>query len=173
MKRFTAGVCALTLGLFLASACFAQADKPAASKTSSKAEKTAPATAAKSAAPAKAAGDTLVVIARITEIPGKFASNDLYNYVYIMKYRVLSVVKGAYKGQDILVGHYNPLIPRSQIKDTMKKNVSGNVEKFEVGAKQKLWLVTPIDKVWKDAVDDEYTDSDLDKYYAVKADIAQ
>jgi hypothetical protein len=114
-----------------------------------------------------------VVIARITEIPGKFAANDLYNYVYVMKYRVLSVVKGSYKEQDILVGQYNPLIPRAQIKDVMKKNVSGNVEKFEVGGKQKLWLITPIDKVWKDAVDDEYSDSEQQKYFAVKSDIAQ
>jgi hypothetical protein len=90
-----------------------------------------------------------------------------------MKYRVLSVVKGAYKGQDILIGQYNPLIPRAQIKDAMKKYVSGNVEKFEVGAKQKLTLVTPIDKVWKDAVDDEYPDSDLEKYFALKTEIAQ
>jgi hypothetical protein len=156
----------------------ATAEKASPAPKTATADKTAPAALAKketAAAPAaaKASGDTLVVIARITEIPGKFASNDLYNYVYIMKYRVLSVVKGVYKAQDILVGHYNPLIPRAQIKDAMKKNVAGTVEKFEVGGKQKLWLITPIDKVWKDAIDDEYSDSELPKYFAVKTDIAQ
>jgi hypothetical protein len=141
--------------------------------TSAPIAKTAPSEKNAASSPeAKAPSDTLVVIARITEIPGKFAANDLYNYVYVMKYRVLSVVKGSFKGQDILVGHYNPLIPRSQIKDAMKKNVAGNVEKMEVGGKHKLWLITPVDKVWKDAVDDEYSDSDMEKYYAVKADIA-
>jgi hypothetical protein len=177
-------ICVMACGTFLFSAAFAQSDsvsppvpkKSAATseKSTAKAkpasDKTATAPAGKSA---KGSGDTLVVIARITEIPGKFASNDLYNYVYIMKYRVLSVVKGAYKPQEILVGQYNPLIPRAQIKDAMKKNVAGTVEKFEVGGKQKLWLVTPIEKVWKDAVDDEYSDSDLGKYYAVRADVVQ
>jgi hypothetical protein len=173
MKRFTLTVAAVLCSAFLYSAAFAQTDSSSEPKKA-KADKTAPAkqTAAKPAA-SKTTGDTLVVIARVTEIPGKFAANDLYNYVYVMKYRVLSVVKGTYKPQEILVGHYNPLIPRAQIKDAMKKNVAGNVEKFEVGGKQKLWLVTPIEKVWKDAVDDEYSDSDLSKYYAVRADVAQ
>ncbi len=178
MKRLMTGVFAFSFALMLSFSACAQSDSAAAAKPAPKsaktvkAEKASPAAAAKTT-PTKASGDTLVLIARITEIPGKFASNDLYNYVYVMKYRVLSVVKGAYKPQEILVGHYNPLIPRAQIKDAMKKNVAGTVEKFEVGGKQKLWLVTPIEKVWKDAVDDEYSDSDLGKYYAVRADIVQ
>jgi hypothetical protein len=179
MKRLVALTCTLLLCQLLISPACAQNDSTAANKPAAKsapAVKAAPAEKAAVVAPAAAAkktGDTLVVIARITEIPGKFASNDLYNYVYIMKYRVLSVVKGVYKPQDILIGHYNPLIPRAQIKDIMKKTVAGNVEKFEVGGKQKLWLISPIDKVCKDAVDDEYSDSDLIKFFAVKADIAQ
>jgi len=117
--------------------------------------------------------DTLIVIARLIEIPGKFPPNDLYNYVYIMKYRVMKVLWGAYPAQEILVGHYNPLIPRPQIKDKMAAFVSGNVAKFETGAKHKLVLVKPIERIWKDAVEDDYADSDLDKYYALKADVAQ
>ncbi len=173
MKRLLYATSVMLCGAFLFSSPFAQADSAAAPAPKKAFAKAKPASDKTAAAPAKAFHDTLVVVARITEIPGKFASNDLYNYVYIMKYRVLSVVKGTYKGQDILVGHYNPLIPRSQIKDAMKKNVAGNVQKFEVGGKQKLWLITPIDKVWKDAVDDEYSDSDLEKYYALKADVAK
>jgi len=154
--------------------CFAQTDTPTVKKAAAKTEKTtAVSTAKKGAAATVKAIDTLVVVARITEIPGKFAPNDLYNYVYIMKYRVLTVVKGTYKEQDILVGQYNPLIPRAQIKDAMKKCVFGNADKFDVGAKHKLTLIKPIDKVWKDAVEDEYTDSNLDKYFAVRTDIAQ
>jgi hypothetical protein len=187
MKRITTVFSTLLMGAFLISSACAQTDSSAvpAKKAAPKASKAAPAAAKKDASPAATpaaakaapstakAGDTLVVVARITEIAGKFAPNDLYNYVYVMKYRVLSVVKGAYKGQDILVGQYNPLIPRAQIKDAMKKCVSGNVEKFEVGAKQKLTLITPITKVWNDAVEDEYQDSELEKYFAVKTDIAQ
>jgi hypothetical protein len=180
MKHLTTVLPALLLSAFLFSTTCAPSDSAVvpAKKAAPKVSK-APATkkdtvkAAATTPPASKGGDTLVVVARITEIAGKFAPNDLYNYVYIMKYRILSVVRGSYKGQDILIGQYNPLIPRNQIKDRMKKFVSGNVEKFEVGAKQKLTLITPIDKVWKDAVDDEYPDSDLEKYFALKTDVVQ
>jgi hypothetical protein len=177
MKRIATVFSALLLTAFLASTGCAQTDpaavpvKKAAPKAASVKKDATPAPA--KAAPAAKANDTIVIIARITEIPGKFAPNDLYNYVYIMKYRVLSVVKGIYKDQDILIGQYNPLVPRAQIKDNMKKYVSGTVEKFEVGAKHKLTLVTPIDKVWKDAVDDEYPDSESPKYFALRTDITQ
>ncbi len=41
--------------------------------------------------------DPIVVDARLTEIPGKIPGNDLYNYVYVFKYKVLNVVKGSLK----------------------------------------------------------------------------
>jgi hypothetical protein len=120
----------------------------------------------------KPSQDTLVIVGRCIEIPGKFPPNDLYNYVYIMKYRVMKVIKGVYTGQEILVGHYNPLIPRQRIKDKMAAFVRGNVARFETGAKHTLTLIKPIERIWKDAVEDDYADSDLDKYYALTADVA-
>lgn len=119
------------------------------------------------------ARDTLIVIARLVEIPGKFAANDLYNYVYIMKYRVVKVLRGDYPARELLVGHYNPLIPRKRIKDKMAAFAAGDVTKFKTGDKHRLVLIKPIDRVWKDAVEDEYSDSDLDKYYALRTDGAQ
>lgn len=127
----------------------------------------------KNAAPAKKqekTADTLVVVAQLAEVPGAMPPNDLYNYVYMMKYRIMKVEKGAYKGSDILVGVYNPLIPRKQIADAMRANAAGDVAKFTVGDKHRLFLITPIEKIWKDAVEDEYVDSDLTKYYAVRTD---
>jgi hypothetical protein len=115
--------------------------------------------------------DALVIDARVVEIPGTFPPNDLYNYVYVMKYRVLKIAKGEYAGNEILVGHYNPLIPRKKIGDKMKEHVGGNVEKFSEGDKHRLVLITPIERVWKDAMEDEYFDSELTKYYAVRADV--
>jgi hypothetical protein len=117
--------------------------------------------------------DTLVITARLIELPGTMPPNDLYNYVYMMKYRVIKVEKGSYAGQEILVGVYNPLIPRRQIADAMKKNATGDVAKFTVGDKHNLSLVTPIEKVWKDQMEDDYIDSDLPKYYAVRTDVAK
>jgi hypothetical protein len=116
--------------------------------------------------------DTLVVTALLAEIPGKFAPNDLYNYVYIMKYRVLKVEKGKYTEKEILVGHYNPLIPRVKIKDKMDPVVNGNADKFKVGVKHRLKLITPISAVWNDAVEEcDYIDSELDKYFALQTDV--
>ena len=126
----------------------------------------------KTAAPKVSAKvDTVIVIARVTEIPGTFPPNDLYNYVYIMKYRVSKILKGTLAAKEILEGHYNPLIPRAQIKDKMDKCVDGNVEKFEMGAKHKLTLIAPISLVWGEALEDEYFDVSDNKYYALKADL--
>jgi hypothetical protein len=85
----------------------------------------------------------------------------------------MKVVRGSYSGQEILVGHYNPLIPRQRIKDKMAPFARGNVARFETGSKHQLTLITPIERVWNDAVEDDYVDSDLDKYYALKADVAR
>ena len=114
--------------------------------------------------------DALVIAARLVEIPGTFPPNDLYNYVYVMKYRVLSVIKGEYAGKEILIGHYNPLIARKNISDKMQEHVGGNVEKFTEGDKHRLVLITPIERVWKEAMEDEYFDSEQTKYYALKVD---
>jgi BioD-like phosphotransacetylase family protein len=79
------------------------------------------------------------------------------------------VEKGEYGDKEILVGHYNPLIPRKQVNDKMDEYVEGDVEKFEEGAKHKLVLITPIETVWNEALEDEYFDQDVDKYYALEA----
>ncbi|MCX7725976.1 MAG: hypothetical protein N2053_03905 [Chitinispirillaceae bacterium] len=118
-------------------------------------------------------GDTLVVIARLTEIKGKFVENELYDYVYVMKYSVITVEKGSYTKKEILVGHYNPLIPRKQIKDKMDPYVDGTVERFTIGEKHRLTLIEPIEKVWDGAIEDEYFDTDLKKYFALKVDVVK
>ena len=118
--------------------------------------------------------DTLIVRARLVQIPGTFAPNDLYDYVYVMKYRILKVLKGTFKDKEIHVGHYNPLIPRQKIKDKMDVLVDGDVEKFEKGDVHKLILLTPIEDYWNDAVEDEYFDVDMEKkFYALKCDKVQ
>jgi len=116
--------------------------------------------------------DTVVMTAQIVEIPGKFVPNDLYNYVYVMKYRVIKVEKGTYAEKEILVGHYNPLIPRAKIKDKMDSLVNGNADAFKVGIKHRMKLITPISAVWdKEMIDEDYVDSELERYFALQTDI--
>ncbi len=117
--------------------------------------------------------DTLIIIARIIEIPGTFPPNDAYNYVYVMKYRVIKVEKGNLTEKEILVGHYNPKIPRDRVKDDMDLYVNGDVKKFEVGAKHRLVLIDPMTAVWNDAVETDYFDSEIDPFYALKVDNAK
>ena len=38
-----------------------------------------------------AVADPISIEGRLTEIPGKMPSNDLYSYVYVFKYKVLKV----------------------------------------------------------------------------------
>ncbi len=118
--------------------------------------------------------DTLVVNARLIEIPGKLPANDLYDYVYVMKYRIINVIQGMCAEKEILVGQYNPRIARNMVKDKkMDQYVNGNVTKFNVGDKHTLKLIQPIESVWKDAVEDEYkyTEDESERYFAVETDI--
>lgn len=121
-------------------------------------------------ATAKENTDTLTIVGRLTEIMGKFPPNDLYNYVYIMKYRVISVTGGEYDKKEILVGHYNPLIPRKRIKDKMDRYVDGDLTEFRTGEKHRLVLISPIEKVWKNAIEDEYFDNEDPRYFALQTD---
>jgi len=115
--------------------------------------------------------DTLVVTARLMEIPGTMPPNDLYNYVYVMKYRVTEVEQGVYEDKELYVGQYNPLIPRAKISDKMDEFVDGDVEEFKRGDMHRLLLVRPIINVWEEAMEDEYFEvADEDKWFALKTD---
>ena len=65
------------------------------------------------------AADPITIEGRLTEIPGKMPSNDLYSYVYVFKYKVSKVVSGKLDAKEVLVGVYNPLIARGKVKDKM------------------------------------------------------
>lgn len=109
----------------------------------------------------------LTVEAKVTEIPGKMPPNDLYNYVYIIKYKVIKVTKGTLAQKEILVGVYNPLIPRGEVKDKMASKAKGNVHAFKAGDKHILKLI-PLEDNYDGAVEDEYFDDESDRYLAVE-----
>src|SRR4051794_7572923 len=92
------------------------------------------ATAASLAVPATppVAGE-IVMTAELEDIPGNFPANDIYNYAYVMKYKVVKVLQGTYTDPDILVGHYNPRMARTDIHDDQDSLVGGNVKYFKAG----------------------------------------
>ena len=113
------------------------------------------------------AADPVTVEARLTEIPGKMPSNDLYSYVYVFKYKVQKVVSGTLDAKEILVGVYNPLIARGKVKDKMADKSKGNVGEFKAKAKHTLKIV-PLEGNWDGAVEDEYFDDEAPRYLAIE-----
>lgn len=107
--------------------------------------------------------DPISMEGRLTEIPGKMPSNDLYSYVYVFKYKVLSGMDA----KEVLVGVYNPLIARGKVKDKMADKSKGNVSEFKAKAKHKMKLV-PLEGNWDGAVEDEYFDDESPRYLAIE-----
>ena len=110
---------------------------------------------------------TIEVTAQLVEIPGAFPANDLYNYSYVLKYRVLKVHRGQVPGVEIFVGQYNPLKPRATAQDDGSGKVGGHLEVFRAGDIHRLALETPLDQFWMGGIIDKYFEQPGVRYWAV------
>jgi len=117
-------------------------------------------------------GSTIDLTAKLIDIPGKFPADDLYDYAYVMKYKVIG---GKLDGQEILVVHYKPRRARNKIKDQMQKFVSGKLKRFKEGDRHSLTLDPELDKIWQGTVIDDFfaTDRKSIRYWCLKADPAK
>jgi len=125
---------------------------------------------------AQAAGQARVekpfeVTARLLKIPAPFAPDELYDYAYVMKYQV---VGGPRDKQEVLVAHYKPRRPRSEISGKMRKHVAGSLRSFREGDVHRLTLDPNLRKVWRGALIDEFfaVDRKSVRYWALRADPA-
>lgn len=107
------------------------------------------------------------VTAQLVEIPGPFPANDLYDYTYVLKYKVLKVHRGNVPGGEILVAHYNPLKPRDKVQDDISGKVGGRVTAFRAGDIHRLALESPLDQFWMGGVVDKYFESGGTRYWAI------
>src|SRR5262245_29595620 len=107
------------------------------------------------------------VTARLTEIPGAFPPNDIYNYAYVLKYRVLKVHRGKFEGDEIFVAQYNPLKPRATVQDDVSGKVGGDLRKFQAGEEHRMALEAPVDQYWMGGIIDKYFDQKGVRYWAV------
>lgn len=114
----------------------------------------------------------IVLTAQVEEIPGSFPANDLYNYAYVMKYKVLKVIQGSYGDPDILVGQYNPRLAREEVKDEQDAKVGGNVKSFAVGDVHYL-VLSPLDGLWTGSVEDDFFKDKRPRYWALWTDKAE
>lgn len=108
------------------------------------------------------------VTAELLEIPGEFPPNKLYDYAYVLKYRVLEVHRGD-PGADILyIGHYNPLKPRQAVVDKRVKDIGGNLRRYRAGDCHRMALEVPIDDFYMGGIINEYhAETDAPVYWAV------
>jgi hypothetical protein len=117
------------------------------------------------------AGDQkpIEVTAKLVEIPSKFPPDDLYDYAYVMKYKVTG---GKLDGKTILVAHYKPRRARKKIKDQMKKYVGGKLKRFKQGDVHVMTLDPDLQKIWQGAVIDDFFASDRKstRYWCLKVD---
>jgi hypothetical protein len=114
-------------------------------------------------------GDTEVT-AKLAAIGGDFPPNKLYDYVYVMKYHILKVHRGTVQGEDIFVGHYNPLKTRAAAEDKYSGKVGGNVDRFQVGDVHRMALEAPLDEVFMGGVIDKHIKEKGTRYRAIWTD---
>ena len=110
---------------------------------------------------------TVEVSARLIEIPEPFPPNDLYNYAYILKYRVLKVHRGKVDGDEIFVAQYNPLKPRSSAQDELSGKIGGDLKTFRAGDVHRMALEASVDEYWMGGVIDKYFHKSGVRYWAV------
>jgi hypothetical protein len=91
----------------------------------------------------------LEVTARLVERPDQFPKLGAYRYTYVLRYRVLRVLRPDPEGKhplragdEIFVGHYQPWLPRSEIKDSDWGNspLGGKLDQFVAGDVHRLAL---------------------------------
>ena len=107
--------------------------------------------------------------AKLLKIPTKFPPDELYDYAYVMKYKVIG---GKLDAKTLLVAHYKPRRPRKEIKDKMKKYVKGKLKRFKEGAVHQLIVTDKIRKIFKGALVDEFfaTDRKSKRYWCLQVD---
>lgn len=110
---------------------------------------------------------TAEVTAELLEIPSPFPPNDLYNYAYVLKYRVLKVHRGQVPAGQILVAQYNPLKAREHAQDDVSGKVGGHVSAFRTGDVHRMALASPLDQFWMGGIVDEYFNQKGTRYWAI------
>ena len=108
------------------------------------------------------------ITAELLEIPGKFPSNDLYDYAYVLKYQVREVHRGQVSSRNVLVAHYNPLKLRSEAEDEFSGKVGGTVRRFREGDLHRLALEEPLDDHYMGGVIDMFLENGT-RYWSVWA----
>ncbi|HLY08578.1 MAG TPA: hypothetical protein VKW04_04630 [Planctomycetota bacterium] len=117
---------------------------------------------------------TIELTAKLLEVPGPFPANKLYDYVYVLKYKVLAVHRGKVEGSEILVGQYNPLKARAAAQDKFSGTIGGTAQHFLAGDVHRLSLEEPLDSAMPMVgLIDKYLKEKGMRYWAIWTDEAR
>jgi hypothetical protein len=107
--------------------------------------------------PGLATNGTVEVSARLLEIPqGAIFKRDLYDYATVLKYQVLNVHRGDFKGELLYVGHYNPWKPRAEAADKRAPGIGGNLRRFQAGQVHHMALDAPLEDHFMGGIVNKY-----------------
>jgi hypothetical protein len=110
---------------------------------------------------------SLEVTARLEAIGGEFPPNKMYDYAFVMKYRVLKVHRGTVEGESLFVGHYNPLKPRALAQDKFSGRLGGDVTSFQVGDIHRMALDGSLDQQFMGGIIDKHIKEKGTRYWAL------
>jgi len=99
---------------------------------------------------------SIEVTAELLEIPGEIRNDPLYDYAHVMKYRVLTIHRGALEEETLYVGQYNPAKSRSAAADARVVEIGGNLTQFRVGDIHRMALEVPIDDYYMGGIINKY-----------------
>lgn len=99
---------------------------------------------------------SIEVTAELVEIPDKFPDIPLYDYAFVLKYKVLEVHRGELAAEVVYVGHYNPLKPRATAADARVKEIGGDVKRIRARDVHRMALEAPIDDYYMGGIINKY-----------------
>jgi hypothetical protein len=107
------------------------------------------------------------ITARLLEIPqGAIVQRELYDYTTILKYEVVASHRGSLTpGNQIYIGHYNPLKPRSKAADKRVKILGGNLSAFKAGDIHRLALEPNLEENYLGGIINLYPDQPAESIY--------
>ena len=108
---------------------------------------------------------SIEVTAKLVEITGELPDMPMYDYAFVMKYKVLNVHRGKIDTDTIYVGQYNPLKPRADAADARAPEIGGNLKKFRAGDVHRMALEVPIDDHYMGGVVNRYFDKKTGPIY--------
>ena len=107
----------------------------------------------------------VVVVATLEALPGAFPADDLYNYAYVLKYRVDSVVQGTIGTKEIFVAHYKPRLNRAKAKEETQGKADGSLDLFREGDRHYL-VLNGADSLWQGPLEDNYPQDKSPRWWA-------